>query len=75
LETTKEVKSRLELAWDEKSLCNDELQSFDDLMSLLPGHEMAAKASEVIAPSLASKSPSDCLPHVDASTIRCFGAP
>ena len=44
-------------------------------MSLLPDHEMAAKASEVIALCLASKGPSDCLPHVAASTMRCFGAP
>ena len=38
-ETTKEVMSRLELAWDKKNLSDDKLKCFDDPMSLLRSHE------------------------------------
>ena len=33
-ETTKQVMSCIELAWDEKNLSNDKLQSFDNLINV-----------------------------------------
>lgn len=66
---TMEVMFHLDLAREVRNLSDDEQVLYDDLMSLLPGFEVANEAPLVIAPCLASKGTSDCRLHAPPSIV------